>query len=247
MKISSIPYRGWLSVFLSLTLAATFSLTSFAASEAGDTAKVDALAVDALTDSLIVWQAPTGSLTTHGPVLVNGNEAKTGATITDGSVIQTRTGGHAIIELGATGRVDLDPITAILLTMTTNSIQASLEKCGQGVTLTLPAGVSGLVKVMNISDVGVLKTRREIDVRVYRGEAVVKYGQGQEKTVKAGDHKEFDNATEVIATGDAVFKVYCLEDHYPIWLWGGLAALAIPFAFGDEGGPIAPVLSPLTP
>jgi hypothetical protein len=247
MKISNIHYRGWLSVFLSLTLAATFSLTSFAAPGASDTTD------EALTDSLLVSQAPTGTLRTHGPVLVNGNEAKTGATISDGSVIQTRTGGHATIELGALGRVELDPITAITLCLMNhldrtmpNSIQATLDKCGQGVTLILPAGVSGLVKILNISDVGVLKTDREVDVKVFKGEALVKYGQGKEKTVKAGEHKEFDNATEVTATGDAVFKVYCIEDHYPIWLFGSLAALAIPFAISDEG-PIAPVLSPLTP
>ena len=66
MKISKTPYKGWLSVFLSLTLATTFSLTSLAAAEAGDSIGEE------LTDSLIVSQAPTGTLTTHGPVLVNG-------------------------------------------------------------------------------------------------------------------------------------------------------------------------------
>jgi hypothetical protein len=236
MRITRIHYRAWLSALLALTLVATFSLSSFAASGAGDATD------EAITDSLLVFQAPTGTLTAHGPVLVNGNEAKTGATITDGSVIQTRTGGHAIIELGAPGRVEMDPITAITLTSTSNSIQASLNKCGQGVTLVLPAGVTGLVKILNISDVGVLKTDREVDVKVFKGEAVVKYGQGKEKIVKAGDHKEFDNAIEVTATGDAVVKVYCIEDHYPLLLWAGLAAIFIPV-----GGEVAPVPSQLNP
>lgn len=235
MRRSRIHYRGWLSVVLSLTLAATFSLSSFAASGASEI-------TDEVTDNLLVAQALTGTLTTHGPVLVNGNEAKTGATITDGNVIQTRTGGHAVIELGATGRAELDPITAITLSWTTNSIQASLDKCGQGVTLILPAGVSGLVKILNVSDVGVLKKDRELDVKVFKGEALVKYGQGKEKTLKAGDHKEFDNAIEVTATGDAVFKVYCIEDHYPLLLWAGLAALLIPI-----GGGATPVVSPIAP
>jgi len=236
MTITKIHYRAWLSALLALTLVATFSLSSFAASGAGDATD------EAITDSLLVSQAPTGTLTAHGPVLVNGNEAKTGATITDGSVIQTRTGGHAIIELGAPGRVEMDPITAITLTMTSNSIQASLNKCGQGVTLVLPAGVTGLVKILDMSDVGVLKQDREVDVKVFKGEALVKYGQGKEKIVKAGDHKEFDNAIEVTATGDAVVKVYCLEDHYPLLLWAGLAAILIPV-----GGDVAPVPSPLNP
>lgn len=236
MTITKIHYRAWLSALLALTLVVTFSLSSFAASGAGDATD------EAITDSLLVSQAPTGTLTAHGPVLVNGNEAKTGATITDGSVIQTRTGGHAIIELGAPGRVEMDPITAITLTMTSNSIQASLNKCGQGVTLVLPAGVTGLVKILDMSDIGVLKKDREVDVKVFKGEALVKYGQGKEKIVKAGDHKEFDNAIEVTATGDAVVKVYCLEDHYPLLLWAGLAALLIPV-----GGDVAPVPSPLNP
>jgi hypothetical protein len=243
MKISKTPYKGWLSVFLSLTLATTFSLTSLAASETGDSIGEE------LTDSLIVSQAPTGTLTTHGPVLVNGIEAKTGATITDGSVIQTRTGGHAMIELGALGRVELDPITAITLTMPGgNSIHASLVKCGQGVTLTLPAGVPGTVKIIDMADIGVLRTDHEVDVRVYRGQAVVKYGQGKEKTLKPGDHKEFDNAIEVVATGDTIFKVYCLEDNYPILLLGlgALAAISIPVAVVGEG-PVAPVVSPAIP
>ncbi|MEK6406935.1 MAG: hypothetical protein AABN34_08230 [Acidobacteriota bacterium] len=240
MRIARNHYRACLSGLLSLMLAATFSLSSFAA--AGVTNPTD----EAITDSLLVSQAPTGTLTAHGPVLVNGNEAKTGATITDGSVIQTRTGGHAIIELGAPGRVELDPITAITLTMTSNSIHATLDKCGQGVTLVLPAGVTGLVKILNISDVGVLKKDREVDVKVFKGEALVKYGQGKEKIVKAGDHKEFDNAIEVTATGDAVVKVYCIEDHYPLLLWGALAAIAIPIreAISD---PVIPILSPITP
>lgn len=235
MTITKMHYRAWLSALLALALVATFSLSSFAASGAGEATD------EAITDSLLVFQGPTGTLTAHGPVLVNGNEAKTGATITDGSVIQTRTGGHAIIELGAPGRVEMDPITAITLTMTSNSIQASLDKCGQGVTLALPAGVTGLVKILNISDVGVLKTDREVDVKVFKGEALVKYGQGKEKIVKAGDHKEFDNAIEVTATGDAVVKVYCIEDHFPLLLWAGLAAIFIPV--GRE----VPVLTPLNP
>lgn len=241
MRITKIHYRGWLSGVLSLTLV-TFSLSSFAASGAGDPTD------ETITDSLLVSQAPTGTLTAKGPVLVNNNEAKTGATVTDGSVIQTRTGGHAIIELGATGRVELDPITAITLTMTSNSINATLDKCGQGVTLVLPAGVTGLVKILNMSDVGVLNKEREVDVKVFKGEALVKYGQGKEKIVKAGDHKEFDDAIEVTATGDAVVKVYCIEDHYPLLLWAGLAAIIVPISEAiATGEPLPGVLSPITP
>lgn len=238
MRIIKTRHRAWFSILLSLTLG-TFSLSSFAASDAG-------IASDAsVTDSLLVSQAPTGTLTAKGPVFVNGNEAKTGATITDGNLIQTRTGGHATIELGAPGRVELDPITAITLGFTSNSINATLDKCGQGVTLILPAGVNGLVKILNMSDIGVLKKDREVDVKVFKGEALVKYGQGKEKIVKAGDHEEFDNAIEVTSTGDSIVKVYCLEDHFPLLLWAGLAAIAIPIRETFEGPP--PVLSAINP
>jgi hypothetical protein len=238
MGISRFRYRALLSGVLVIALA-TFSLSSFAAS--ATVVNND----ETISDSMLIPQAPTGSLTTHGPVLVNGNEAKTGATITDGSVIQTRTGGHARIDFGAPGRVELDPLTAVTLGVTSNSINATLDKCGQGVTLILPAGVTGLVKIANMSDVGVLHKDREVDVKVFKGEALVKYGQGKEKVVKAGDHKEFDNATEVTSTGDSIVKVYCLEDHYPLLLWLGLAAI-IPLA-GLGGEEPAPVLSPLVP
>ena len=242
MRRQRVHLRACLGVLLSLTLVTAFTLSSFAASVTSDT--VD----EGISDNILIPQALTGTLTARGPVLVNGNDAKTGATVTDGSVIQTRTGGHASIELGAPGRVELDPITAITLSMTPTSIQASLNKCGWGVTLILPAGVSGLVKILNISDVGVLKSDREVEVRVMRGEAVVKYGQGKERTLKAGDHRQFDDAIDVTATGDATFKVLCDKDHYPLLLWAGLAAIAIPVADAVSGaGPIEPVISPLTP
>jgi hypothetical protein len=243
MSISKLHYRAFLGVALSFTLVTAFTLSSFAASVVSDS--VD----EGLADNILIPQALTGTLTAKGPVLVNGNDAKTGTTVTDGSVIQTRTGGHAFIELGAPGRVELDPITAITLSMTPSSIQATLNKCGWGVTLILPAGVSGLVKIQNITDVGVLSKDREVEVKVIKGEALVKYGQGKERTLKAGDHRQFDDAIEVSAVGDGAFKVLCDKDHYPLLLWGGLAALAIPVADAVSGGegPITPVLSQITP
>ena len=112
----------------------------------------------------------------------------------------------------------------------------------------VPSGVSGLIKILNMSDVGVLNKEKEVDVKVFKGEAVVKYGQGKEKTVKAGDHEEFDNAIEVTSSGDAIVKVYCIEDHYPLLLWAGLAAIFIPVREAIGGGePLPGVLSPITP
>jgi hypothetical protein len=120
-----------------------------------------------------------------------------------------------------------------------------MNKCGS-ITLTLMPGISGLVRIVQASDVGVWSERKEVDVRVTRGQVLVKYGQGKEKIMTAGDHKEFDNAIEVSAVGDAVFSVYCHEDHVPLPLLGlgalgGAAALLFP---GDEtpgGNPVSPV------
>jgi hypothetical protein len=78
---------------------------------------------------------------------------------------------------------------------------------------------------------------------------VVKYGQGKERTLKAGDHRQFDDAIEVSSVGDGAFKVLCDKDHYPLLLWAGLLAAAIPITDAVSGGdgPLIPVLSQLNP
>ena len=144
MKTPKMNFKAILSLVVSLSIASAFSLSSLAAS--GSIEKVRAPS----DENLPALQAPTGNLTTRGPVLVNGTEAKTGLTILSGSVIQTRTGGHATIEMGPVGRVDLDPITAITLVMTSNSVDASLDKCGEGVTFTLPAIEKGAVFLVGL-------------------------------------------------------------------------------------------------
>ncbi|HEX8087319.1 MAG TPA: hypothetical protein VF762_00605, partial [Blastocatellia bacterium] len=143
---------------------------------------------------------------------------------------------------------DYGRLTESVLSMTGKEIQSSMNKCGS-ITLTLSPGVAGLVRVVHASDVGVWSERKEVDVRVMRGQAVVKYGQGKEKTMSAGDHKEFDNATEVTADGDAVFSVYCHEDHLPLPLLG-LASLGGLFAIPNGDATLAgrpPVLSQIQP
>ena len=228
-------------VFLLPLVLAAFCFNSFAVFGAGEAT------VPAAVGGFPAFEEETGTLTAKGHVMLNGQYVRSGVTVVNGSVIQTDTGAHAMIEAGPLGRVDIDPITAVVLTYDKQSVRASLTKCGQGVTLNLPAGVRGLVKVVHISDVGVFSEHRDLDVKVYRGEVVVKYGQNSERILRAGDHRDFDNATEVSARGDAAFKVYCDEDHIVPLL--GLPALAIPFAFA---GPVAaagvpPFLSTLQP
>lgn len=225
---------------LLLLVMSVYCFNNFAVFGAGEAAE------PALVDNLPAFDEATGTLTTKGgTVLLNGQSARTGTTVINGSTIQTDTGARALIEAGPLGRVDLDPITAILLTYGDHALQASLTKCGQGVTLNLPPGVKGLVKVVHIGDVGVFSEHRDLDVKVYRGEVLVRYGQGKERTLRAGDHRDFDNATEVTSSGDAVFKVYCDETRIVPLL--ALPALAIPFvAAGGEAG-LPPFLSTLQP
>lgn len=236
MKTYRRNIKAPLSLLLVTALVISFSFSSLA--DSAPAAGMDA----ALGESITFTQAPTGSLTAHGPVDINGIRSKTGATVLNNSIIQTLTGGHAIIELGPLGRVEVGNDTTITLVMIGNGVEVSLNQCGS-VTLTLPSGVSGLVKIIGVRDVGVFSTRREIDVNVKQGQATVKYESTKEKIVVAGQHKEFTHATEVSATGDAIYNVRCHEDHYPVALFIPLGALLIPVFNGDE----PPVLSTLQP
>ena len=241
MKIRMKWYKTPLVLTLSLLLLTASSLNSFASLEANE--KSD----ESIANSFPVFQDPTGTVTVaKRDVSINGSEAKVGQTVMNGSLVRTGTDSHLSIEASSLGRVDYGRLTESVLTMSQKSIESSMLKCGS-ITLTLPAGVSGLVKVVHAQDVGVFSERKEVDVRVMRGEVLVKYGQGKEKTLNSGDHKEFDNATEVSAIGDAVFSVYCHEDHLPLALIIPAAALFIPFAdkFGPSGTP--PLLSTLQP
>lgn len=234
MKMRS--WRAPLSSLFLLLILAAFCLNSFAVWGANSDKETP------LVKDLPDFHEFTSMLTTKGSVLLNGRQVRTGSTVVNGSVIQTDTGAHAMIEAGPLGRVDLDSITAVLLTYGDRSVQANLNKCGKGMTVTLPEGIHGLVKILNISDVGVLAEHRDLDVKVYRGEAVVKYGQGKEYFLKAGEHRDFDNATEVISNGDSSFKVYCDENHVVPLL--GLPALALPFIFGGSAAAVAAVQPP---
>ena len=237
MKAHRISIKAPLSLLLVTALMISFCFSSLANSAPAATSE------DAIGESITFMQAPTGTLTAKGPVEVNGIRAKTGATVLNGSVIQAFTGGHATIELGALGRIDLEPRTTITLNMVGNGVEISLNQCGE-VWLTLPSGVTSLVKVLNVRDVGLWSERREIDVDVERGEATVKYEvPTKEKIVLAGQHKEFTHATEVTATGDAFYRVRCHEDHYPVALFLPLGALLIP-VFNDEDIPPLSTIQP---
>jgi hypothetical protein len=244
MKLPKIGFKSLLSILLACSMVTAFSLTTLASFD-----PVDPL--EASADSTVVFREPTGTLTlARREVAVNQQSAKVGQTVLNGSLVRAGVDSHAIVDIPQLGQAEYGRLTETVLTMTPTSISSSMLKCGS-ITLTLQPKVSGLVKVVNIADVGVIGKHKDVDVRVMRGEVVVKYGQGQERIMRTGDHRDFDNATEVSSTGDAVFKVYCDEDHLPLPLFGlaGLAGIAIPIA--AVGGVVPagtpPFLSTLQP
>jgi hypothetical protein len=228
MIISKKRLRIPTSVLLALSVAATFTFSSFAAPSLPEK-----------TDTPVqVQQGPTGTLTARGPVTVNGNEAKTGMTVLTQSVITTGSGGQASIELGPLGRVELAQQTTVTLQLAGSLVQATLNQCGR-VTVSVPAGVTGQVTIPQ---------QEKTHVKVVQGKVTVRYGGGKDKTVVAGEDKEFDDATEVTSDGGAaIFEVYCGHKR-PI----GYYFLASPLALlllllRDTDNPTPPVLSPVVP
>lgn len=221
MKTPKTTTKAPISLLLSLALvsllAAPLAIAGAKASEP-----------NAFADNFPIVQVPTGMLTVKGPVLLNGNEAKTGMTVLDGSVVQTRTAGEANVEFGAIGRADVWPFTAVTFKLSPNALDIDLNKCGKGVTVTVPPNVPGTVRILDRGNVGTFTNYRETDVKCIKGEILVKYGNDKEKILKAGEHRDFDDAREVIAKGDAVFKVYCDEEHFPIIFFLPLAAVIFP-------------------
>ena len=69
MKTPKMNFKAILSLVVSLSIASAFSLSSLAAS--GSSEKMH----DPSDENLPALQAPTGNLTTRGPVLVNGTVA----------------------------------------------------------------------------------------------------------------------------------------------------------------------------
>ena len=239
MKMLRNVLTAPLSLLLSLSLAAGFTLTAFASLPPAEARN------EADLENLVTAQEPTGTLTlVKRDVLVNGNPGQTGMTILNNSLFFTGTGSHAVIEMGALGQVQYGPRTETRLTMLPNRVESPLYKCGS-ITMILPAGVTGYINIINPADVGVFSEHKEIDVKVERGEVLVKYGNNQEKIVKAGEDKDFDHPKEVSATGDVAFTVYCDEDHYPLAVFLPLGALLIPVFKKNEGAP--PFLSTLQP
>ena len=118
-----------LSLMLAVTVTSLFTLHVYAA----DTPKVP------VNDPVAV-QDCTGTLTIKsGKVLLNGNEAQTGATVMNGSVIATGDNGRVIIDLGAGGRIELGHHTTLTVDCAAGTIHGRTT-CGGKVRIEDRAG-----------------------------------------------------------------------------------------------------------
>lgn len=97
--------RVCLTIGLAVVIATVFNLSSYAARGV----EGHATTVDQQPDC-------TGILTiTGGKVHVNGNEVQTGATILAGNIVNTSSNGHAIIDMGPLGRLELGTGTTVTI------------------------------------------------------------------------------------------------------------------------------------
>ena len=241
MNILTNRLKTPVSILVMGSVLALFSLTSFAALEGDRSPAAKAEAAFPLLD------APTGTVTkVKRNAFINGAEAKEGATVLDGSLFRTQIGSRVIVDLPTLGFADYGESTESVLTLADKSISASLNRCGF-IRLSLLAGVSGKVKILSMHDVGLFSERREVDVKVERGEVLVKRLNNKENILKAGDHEEYEDAIEVTAIGDAMFNVYCREDHYlGLFFLPAVGALLLPLEDSDVIEELPP-LSPLQP
>ena len=198
--------RAYISVGIAVSIVGVFSLRSLA----------DESAAPRAWDYTLTQQGPTGVLNLRGSVTINGNAAVSGATVVSGNSIATGSDGHASIELGALGRIELKSNTAVTAVLTPSSVPLNLDLCGS-VTQALPPGVAGLLTDPH---------HNRAHVKVISGQVHVKY-DGKEKDLITGDSKTFDRLEEVSTAGGTTFRVSSGEHHEALLLVPlGLLALA---------------------
>ena len=188
--------RAVASVALAFVVASVFSLSSFAAStRKGPTGgNVGGRVGKTLHD------APAGRLVGTGQITIDGDEARSGATVLSGSIIATGTDGNAAIDLGPLGRLELQPNTTITLMFTPSSVQVRMN--GGGLTAhTLPGGVTCRVTLLS----------KYNKVMVASG-AVKVDSVGTEKLLASGQESHFMFGAEATTTGESVFTAESESD-----------------------------------
>lgn len=174
MGIPKPKVRAVMSFVLALAVASVFTFSSFAASTTKERSP-GGNAGGRIGKTLL--DAPTGRLIGTGRITIDGDEARSGATVLSGSTIATGMDGYARIDLGSLGRFELRPNTTVTLMFAADSVQVSMN--GAGLTAhSLSAGCqvrllsehtrlivsSGQVKVDSAGDARTLNSGQEASV-----------------------------------------------------------------------------------
>ncbi|HEY7547317.1 MAG TPA: hypothetical protein VID27_20650 [Blastocatellia bacterium] len=221
-----MKFKSIISLLLVVAAATVFSFRSLAFVEATKTEasadKKNSSTADKKISSTDNGSALTGTLTTEGYVTINGNEARTGATITNGDTVATGPDSDATIDLGPLGRIQLRPDTRIKLTLAEKNCQILVEQCGS-LTHFVPAGVLSQARR---AEPGLM------EVAVLPGEArVTSKGRDGEEMVKGGENRVFETLDSVAANGETIYTLNCCDcaapagaPFLPVGFWGLVAA-----------------------
>lgn len=186
-------------------------------------------AVGAAAQTLPGATGVSGDLSAVGSVTVNGANAISGATILSGSTIVTGERSSAVINLGKTGRVELQPNSSVALSFTATGVNVTLN-AGR-VRLTTPAGVAGTVTApagtvvsdpsqttaftasIECGDIKVVTESGKVDLR----------GDNTTKTIAAGS----SGSAGQVAPGTRCTPIPNTSGHFGTLSGGALAALLL--------------------
>jgi hypothetical protein len=190
MGIPKPTVRAVMSLALALAVASVFTLSSFAASTTKE-GPPGGNAGGRIRKTLL--DAPTGRLLGTGRITIDGDEARSGATVLSGSTIATGMDGYARIDLGSLGRFELRPNTTITLMFGADGVQVRMN--GAGLTAhSLSADALCQVKLLDES------TR----LVVSSGQVKVD-SAGDTRTLNSGQEARFSKGSEARTMGEAVF------------------------------------------
>lgn len=142
---SMTHWRIALSLLLTLAVASTFTLRSFAARPAMAQPVVESPVARTAAHTEVT--APFGVLVGRGSIIVNDNRARSGDTVVEGSTIVTGPDAYGWIDAGAAGRVELYPnmTTTLRLPRVETKARAgqtkrTIKPVGSGPNISVKAG-----------------------------------------------------------------------------------------------------------
>src|SRR6476659_120555 len=182
-------YQPALCLILASAVASVFTFSSFAASRPREPTPPRRV----IEKEKGILGLPSGRLIGTGRITIDGNEAQSGVTVLSGSTVATGPDGYATIDLGSLGRIELQPNTTVLVTLSPNRVVVKIAGLGR-VVQSLPSGVTGPTRI----DGG------QARLAVTLGKVELKSG-GDQRTLNAGEEGPFNSSNEATASGNAVF------------------------------------------